>query len=109
PGAPDNYYYEKYQSDTRLYLQSLGYRFEDISQFNFTAKNQINVDLFVHMGGNDFVTLYGRSLYSVDVVVNVYESFNDYDFDWLGKWHDIIDRRDNLSFEWVTRSAGDVV
>jgi hypothetical protein len=44
-----------------------------------------------------------RAVYSTDAAVHVYETFTDYDFHWLGKWHDVFDRRDNYNFEWVTR------
>ncbi|MGV2342066.1 MAG UNVERIFIED_CONTAM: hypothetical protein LVR18_51580 [Planctomycetaceae bacterium] len=31
----------------------------------------------------------GRAVYILDAAVHVYETFTDYDFHWLGKWHDV--------------------
>jgi hypothetical protein len=45
----------------------------------------------------------GRNVYYADALVNLRETFNDYDSHWIGKWHDVTDRRDTFSLEWVTK------
>ncbi|MEY3174214.1 MAG: hypothetical protein RLZZ436_2128, partial [Planctomycetota bacterium] len=94
-----------------LFLQRNGYLAEDF-QFVVIASRKF-VDIFPLPGSgweipNPFhrwytMVLRGRVLYTGDLVAFVREDFHDYDFRWIGKWHDVIDRRENFSFEWVTR------
>ncbi|MFN5799236.1 MAG: hypothetical protein ACK5AN_17070, partial [Planctomyces sp.] len=86
-------------------LSAMGVPSSDVTSYEFSSTPQIAVQVYDYIGSNYVYWGYvlGRAVYSTTVRFKVYETFTDYDFHWLGKWHDVIDRRDNFSFEWVTR------
>ncbi|MEY3173095.1 MAG: hypothetical protein RLZZ436_1008, partial [Planctomycetota bacterium] len=79
-------------------LPSYGYAPSDL------AGIRGRVDRYV-MAGKEFISIrvFGRNLYYADALVNIRETFNDYDFHWIGKWHTVTDRRDSFNYEWVTQ------
>ena len=85
-------------------LKQNGYLFEDLTSYNFTQRLRVQVQAKDNpLPGIVSGFISGRATYNTDVTVNVYETYTDYDFHWIGKWHDVIDRRDNFSLEWVKR------
>ncbi|HND55790.1 MAG TPA: hypothetical protein PLV92_25415, partial [Pirellulaceae bacterium] len=55
-------------------------------------------------GGCATWSVYGLADYGYNVYFKRYEDFKDYTYQWTGKWHDVADRRNELSFQWVTKS-----
>ncbi|MFN6025461.1 MAG: hypothetical protein ACK49E_15000, partial [Planctomyces sp.] len=102
---PPGYFENQSQASVSNTLISMGYSPADITDYVFSKRSLILRT--VDFGGYFDLTRTGIieevRQFSTAVTVKVYETFTDYDFHWLGKWHDVIDRRDNFSFEWVTR------
>jgi Ca2+-binding RTX toxin-like protein len=41
--------------------------------------------------------------YGHNVYFKRYEDFKDYEYHWIGKWHEITDRRNEFSWQWISR------
>ncbi len=92
-------------------LINRGYNLEtDIHRYEFNARlaeYEKGDGTGFCFGGCGIWTIFGMADYGYNVYFKRYEDFKDYEYQWTGQWHDVTDRRQEFSYQWVT-AAEDV-
>ncbi|MFM8477211.1 MAG: hypothetical protein ACKOEO_15630, partial [Planctomycetaceae bacterium] len=96
-------YYSLFWPSINAEIERRGYTAAEISMPIVQFEKYISWWVLGGEGGVGVTMFRGQTFLNIDMQMLNREDFIDYDFHWIGKWHDVTDRRDEFFFEWVTK------